>query len=211
MATLTKCVNGHYYDADKSKDCPYCRKQEEEQRRISRTLPIRPNGPGTWQEDGPTVSMPVPGEVKLDRGTYAKPRGRRGIPAGEEGVTIGIYSPQMGTAYVTGWLVGVEGPVKGRDYRISHGRNSVGCSHQSDICISEGTGIAENGHCIVVYDGRGNQFYLAPGNGTITYRNGELLREPVELSLGDRIGIGDCTFEFVPFCREGHVWEVEES
>ena len=43
------------------------------------------------------------------------------------------------------------------------------------------------------------------------YLNGELVREPKLLQLGDRISMGNCVFEFVPFCRDGHVWEVEDE
>lgn len=211
MSALVRCENGHYYNPDE-KECPFCRKRREETERMRKTLPTYSN---VWQggdedSDGKTMAAPVEGQVNLGGGLGRGPSGMAGISAGEEGPTIGIYSKSAGNAYVTGWLVGVKGPVRGRDYRIMHGKNMVGHSYNADITINEGEGISEIGHCTVVYDGKGNQFYLVPGNGSLTYLNGSLLGEPKELSLGDRIKLGNCEFEFVPFCREGHVWEEEE-
>ena len=40
--------------------------------------------------------------------------------------------------------------------------------------------------------------------------NGKYLTSPAEIRLGDLISIGQGTYEFVPFCREGRVWEKGE-
>ena len=37
--------------------------------------------------------------------------------------------------------------------------------------------------------------------------NGEMIGEPKEIVTGDRIVIGDSTFEFVAFCRGDKKWE----
>lgn len=213
MSMIVKCVNGHFYDAEKSKECPYCVRQEEKREMIIRELPehpeIRIRDEGL--DEGRTMAMPADREVFLQHGTTDPGAGRvRGISAAEDGVTQGIFCKARGTAYVTGWLVGTGGPVKGRDYRIMSGKNWIGRSYNMDICIAEGAGIAAVNQCAVVYDRRGNQFFVMQGAGTITYLNGGLVKKPEVLKLGDEIKMGNCTFEFVPFCREGHVWEVED-
>lgn len=213
MSTIVKCVNGHFYDAEKAKECPYCVRQEENRERIIRSLPenhvVRISDKGLGEDR--TVAMPVDGELYLNNG----PAGLasisvEGISAAEDGVTQSIFCKAKGTAYVTGWLVGTAGPVKGRDYRIMHGKNWVGRTYNMDICIAEGIGIAAVNQCAIVYDGKGNQFFIMQGTGTTTYLNGELVKKPERLKLGDEIKMGDCTFEFIPFCRDGHVWEVED-
>lgn len=209
MATLIRCVNGHMYDADKTKDCPFCEKREEARKQIQKTLPVYSSS--SWGEselnEDKTVAAPVAGEICFG-GMGKIETGLSGIAADNDVVTVGICSKYMGNAYVTGWLVGIDGPVKGRDFRIIHGNNRVGHSYNADITIAEGTGIAELAHCTVVYDGKGNHFFIGPGTGTITYLNGNLLNDWKQLKIGDRIKIGNCLFEFVPFCREGHVWEA---
>ena len=71
--------------------------------------------------------------------------------------------------------------------------------------------IADVKQCCVVYDSLSNRFFLTPGPGAATYLNDSLLENPRELIMGDVIGMGNSKFEFIPFCREGHVWKIEES
>lgn len=59
--------------------------------------------------------------------------GKEKIEANDYGRTIGYYSPVRGNDYVTGWLVCVKGPEKGRDYRLHHGFNRLGRSMDMDV------------------------------------------------------------------------------
>ena len=213
MSTLVKCVNGHFYDADKTKDCPYCRNIQEERKRISFGLDGHPvfsvddGGIG----DSVTMAMPAgggPDSTFLGGGAPAR---EEGLGNDGDSVTVGLFSRARGTSYITGWLVGVDGIVKGRDYRVFHGQNWVGRSYNSDIIIHEDSGIADVKQCCVVYDSLSNRFFLTPGPGAATYLNDSLLENPRELIMGDVIGMGNSKFEFIPFCREGHVWKIEES
>lgn len=209
---IVKCANGHFYDTNKSKECPYCIKKERERsERISElgNLPSFDVSFGPVNE-GVTVAM-TPGETgEVEIGCYGQNH-LQGMRAPGDSVTVGIYSKSAGTSYITGWLVCVDGPEKGRDYRIYHGKNWVGKSPDMDITIHGDQMIQSEKHCAIVYDGKGNKFYLTEGNGSLTYLNGSLLNGSVELKLGDEITIGNCKFEFVPFCREGHVWNAEEK
>lgn len=207
---IVKCANGHWYDMEKSKECPYCKQRSSAQMKLQSD--VRESGPAAagvpGLNDAVTVAMPrqTPREVEITN------QGRKGVASGvssNDSVTVSFFSKHRGTAYVTGWLVGREGPVKGRDYRITHGMNWVGNSHQMDICISEDTDMAEK-NCAVVYDGKSNSFFIVPEEGALTYLNGQLLTGSSSLELGDEIRLGRSRFEFVPFCREGHVWEEKE-
>lgn len=111
------------------------------------------------------------------------------------------------SCFVTGWLVCTEGPEKGRDYRIRYGFNKIGRSYEMDICIFEDQEISRETHCCVVYESRSNRFLLVPGQGTLTWLEGELVEEPRELFSGQRFRIGETTLEFVAFCRNGVTWE----
>ena len=75
------------------------------------------------------------------------------------------------------------------------------------ISIEADPSVSRSNQCAVVYDNRGNTFYLVPEKGNQVRLNGNALRMPAELKAGDLITIGQGIYEFVPFCREGRVWE----
>ena len=68
------------------------------------------------------MAMPVGGDQDVFLG-----RAGSGISAGvsatDDQVTMSFYTGPKGVSCVTGWLVCVEGPERGRDYRITHGMN----------------------------------------------------------------------------------------
>lgn len=121
--------------------------------------------------------------------------------------TISYHSEIKGNNYVTGWLICSQGAEKGRDYRLHFGFNRVGASGAMDICVSGDREIAAKYHCAVVYDDKGNKFYICPGKGTITYVNGELLEKSRELSGYEVIEIGKTKLEFVPYCGGERKWQ----
>lgn len=205
---IIRCDRGHYYDSAKYEDCPTCRSLDQRTSELMRELHTGfPDSQSPVNED---VTMPL-----IPRGgeTIEIGGGRRHVSGGaadEDEVTVALFSKSGGTAFVTGWIVCVDGPLKGRDYRIHHGMNRIGLSMNSDICLNGASGINMNKHCSVVYDDKSNRFYVVPENGMI-YLKGETVTEPKVLSTGDMIQIGNCSFEFIPFCREGHVWKGKED
>ncbi len=204
---LIKCVNGHYYDTKKYDSCPYCQKRETENSILQQKLgnvPVFRAAPGSINEDVTVAMMPGDPEVTVS----GKQGGiSAGIGADEDPVTVGFFSPSTGTACITGWLVCVEGPARGRDYRIFHGMNWVGRDPDMDIHMIEDKRIAPRKHCAVVYDRKSAKFFVVDGEVDLTYLNGELLKGSAKLKTGDVISIGESRFEFIPFCREGHQWE----
>lgn len=206
MAMIIRCANGHFYDAEKTGECPYCMNSDEKQEHVfvDRSSLPKQERSGLW-DDGITEAASSQGSVFI---SGSRPDPIQGM-ASREDVTIGLFSSAIGRGYVTGWLVGVKGPALGRDYRIHHGINWVGSGYNANIIIGEDSSIASEKHCGVVYDGANIDFYLIPGQGTNTYLNGQLLTSERKLYLGDAIVIGASTFEFIPYCREGHTWGTD--
>lgn len=135
-----------------------------------------------------------------------------GVEGPKDPVTIGgLFRPQSGTAYVTGWLVCIKGKMKGRDFRIHHGWNWLGKSMKMDIWFDGCDEIEKEKHCAIVYEDKSNQFFLVQGSGSVTYVNERLLTKPHTLTSGDMIQIGDSCFEFIPFCKGEKRWELEEK
>ena len=91
--------------------------------------------------------------------------------------------------YIAGWLVATEGREKGKDFQIYAGKNKI----NREICI--------------IYDPKGNRFYLAPEAGEIVCLNGELQMDAAEIRTGDQISCGENEYEFVAFCRGNRVWK----
>ncbi|MCI9590222.1 MAG: FHA domain-containing protein [Lachnospiraceae bacterium] len=120
--------------------------------------------------------------------------------------TIGIFQAEETFCPITGWLVCIGGPKKGKDYRIYVGYNHIGRDIDMDISIPEDSLIELSNHCAIVYDGKNNQFLIVPGMESATYLNQEYLSGPKVIKTGDILEIGKSELEFVAFCREGRKW-----
>ena len=205
---IIRCDRGHYYDSAKYDKCPTCKNLDQRTSELIREL--HTGFPGMNQEMNEDVTVPL-----IQRGgeTIEIGGGRKHVSGGgadEDEVTVALFSKAGGTGFVTGWIVCVKGPLKGRDFRIHHGMNRVGLSMNSDICLSGASDITMYKHCSIVYDEKSNRFYLVPDNG-IVYIGKDTITEPRMLTIGDMLQIGNCSFEFIPFCREGHVWKGRED
>lgn len=205
---VVRCPQGHYYDGVKFSSCPHCgisiegdssepaEKQPEAKAR---------GGLFGWLDRDKTVALSSssPHTIALEQA--------ENLEMEDDAKTIGFYSEVKGNDFVTGWLVCVEGPEKGRDYRLHHGFNRIGRDPGMQIQIADDPAVTRKNHCSIVYDDRSNQFSLVPSTGAITYYKENLLTKAEVLQMGDVIVIGNSTFEFIPFCRKGRVWKKEEN
>lgn len=101
---------------------------------------------------------------------------------------------------VVGWLVCVRGAERGRDWRLSYGRNDVGTQPPADILLSSSNPLKECRVCSIICDGKHKKMVLDPGKGPLVYYNNKLILEPVELKDGDEIGIEGSILCFQGFC-----------
>lgn len=185
---LMRCEKGHFYDKDKYNRCPVCHPNEDENEE-DRT-------PGNREE------------AREPREFYL--RWKEAEESGDENRTVLDEESEklIAHCFITGWLVCVEGPERGRDYRIRYGFNRIGRSHKMDICIFEDDQITRDVHCSIVYENKNNEFLLIPGKGSLTWKENELVNQPVKLSTGDRFRIGETILEFIAFCRDNIKWEM---
>jgi pSer/pThr/pTyr-binding forkhead associated (FHA) protein len=111
-----------------------------------------------------------------------------------------------------GWLVCVEGPDRGRDYRIHTERNYIGRAPTMDIAITGDPAISRDNHAVLSYNPKRHTFRLAPGESRgIVYLNDEEVDSTIELQPYDRIELGETKLLFVPFCGERFVWSAEQG
>ena len=190
---MKQCPKGHFYDETKHTQCPYCSVANLD---LSVTRPVRnPEPPAK-----PAADDAVQTAAHLEK-TVAKSN------ATAEGKTVGILSSQIGFDPVVGWLVCVDGPGKGRDYRLRSEKNFIGRSHKMDVAITEDNGISRDNHAVVSYNPKNNSFKLIPGDGHgLTYLNDEEVLAPMDLKMGDIVEIGKTKLMFVPFCGEWFRW-----
>ena len=155
------------------------------------TLPLNPPV-GNWAEPGNNFG-PLP---NLDGGMATVP-----VNANKGGVYSKAQRP------VTGWLVCVEGPELGRDFRLHEEYNYIGRNANMDVAITGDDSISRERHAIIAHDPQDQKFYFSPATGSgIVRHNGKTVLVPVELVEGDRLQIGNCTFLFVPLCGEKFKW-----
>ena len=109
---------------------------------------------------------------------------------------------------VCGWIVCIEGPRRGKDYKIMAGKNFVGRADDMDIQILGDNKISRRNHCIIVYDEKMGQTMMLPGDSNgLVYLGEKAVYVPTPLNQYDVIEIGGSKFVFIPFCGEHFKWK----
>ena len=193
--SMKRCNNGHFYDDTKHSVCPFCGVQNLD---LSVTMPVRNPIVGTG------VTQAKPAAPVIDK-TVAKSRA-----AVNDGRTVGIMRGRLGYDPVVGWLVCIDGPERGKDYRLRSEKNFIGRSASMDVNIAGDESISRNNHAAVSYDPKTNTYNVYPGEGHgLVYLNDEELRAPEKIKRGDIIELGKTKLMFIPFCGEGFQWQKD--
>jgi len=182
---LIRCDRGHYYDAQQHSRCPSC--------------------------GATTLAHHVaPLDASASEGSVGVTQVRGASAPGDVGVTVARVRKTMGFDPVVGWLVCIQGPEKGRDYRVRSERNGIGRGPEMAICIASDETISRENHAIISYNPRKASFRIAPGEGRgMTYLNDEEVDVPQPLQAYDRIELGQTQLLFVPLCGEHFHWQDE--
>ena len=229
---LKKCSNGHYYDSEKYTSCPQCRNEgtldagnynsaqyQSSTDNYDATTPIggTSSGGGNWSETLSESSFVDDAYGNETKATEAVTEGFQ--PSFEDGVN-GVEDYKGGTepvsldgvrgfAPVVGWLVCVDGPERGKDYRIKPGYNYIGREERMDICLRGDSKVSGNRDSLILYDDDTKIFYFGHQNGMNPVRvNGKPVINPIELSAFDMILIGSTKLIFVPLCGEKFDWKT---
>ncbi len=195
---LQECTNGHIYDTDQYASCPYCSGGN----RID-------FGADTGIGKTVAASAPVNHEIGA---TVAPVSYKNNQQESDIGKTVGVFQKKMSFEPVVGWLVCIEGPERGKDYRIYGKNNTIGRSEKMDICLKGDTSISRENHARLAYDKRHNAFHIIPADGTNSvYLNDEPVYVPMTLKANDIIEIGDYKLCFVPFCNDKFTWDDDKK
>lgn len=154
---------------------------------------------------------------------YFRDNSGSSAPAGgskvqDYGVTMPVIPDSMDASFgsvqfqpVVGWLVCIDGPAKGRDYRIHGQYNYIGRGHHMDICISGDDCISADRAAVIAYDAVEKFFSFGPSMGHNVVRvNGKMLMNAVVLNAYDELTIGKTKLLFIPLCGERFDWNEEK-
>lgn len=109
---------------------------------------------------------------------------------------------------VCGWMVCIDGPRKGKDYKITDGKNFIGRADDMDIQILGDNEISRRNHAIIVFDKKKKEFMLLPGDANgLVYLDENAVYTPMPLYPYAKIELGKSTFLFLPFCGSNYMWE----
>lgn len=122
-------------------------------------------------------------------------------------VFAGDLGVNGGTEPVVGWLVCIDGPVRGNDYRLHTGYNYIG-RETGDVRISGDQQISRQNHAMIAFDETDLIYYVGPSAGrNIIKVNGKAVINAVELHSYDVISIGTTKLIFVALCGEHFSWK----
>ncbi len=217
---IIKCKNGHSYDPSVTPECPECARLRALEGTVpldSEDAPVR----GGAEDIGKTqpvhfLSPDADANPSRDDGkakgwweqdSYQKAAdGNRGSWDRTEARSAEELTP------VVGWLVCIEGPAKGQDFRIHADNNYIGRAPYMDIAVTGDDTISRENHAILAYDTREKLYYFAPGSGRgIVRLNGKAVLMMTELHAYDKIEIGRSILIFVPLCGDQFSWEELED
>lgn len=138
----------------------------------------------------------------------AKPDNKAPARVADDDKTMPYLGETEGIEPVTGWLVCIEGPQQGQDYRIMAEKNFIGRAEDMHIRIVGDNTISRRNHAVIVYDPKKRNFYLLPGDASgLAYHNNEAVYTPVELTAYDVLQLGKSTFIFIPLCGVHFEWD----
>ncbi|WP_295882313.1 FHA domain-containing protein [uncultured Thiohalocapsa sp.] len=204
------CGKGHFYDDQNHSSCPFCGVDG-----------VELNIPPTVRSPNVAPTAPAGGVARPAAGTAPMPdnartRAARDIgepPSDDTEPTRAVWNKRLGGIDpVVGWLVCIEGPDKGRDFRIHTERNFIGRDPSMDIAIGGDASISRLNHTVVSYNPKKHSFSIAPGDARgLTYVNEDELLAAQALTAYDVIELGASKLLFVPFCGDRFTWPVADD
>lgn len=190
---MIQCNAGHFFDESKHSGCPYC------------GIPI---DLGTPRPTVPVTGPLAPAAADSAKTIPLRPAAAaQTAPTPPPGATRRLVEEELGIDPVVGWLVCIDGPDRGRDYRIRSENNFLGRDSSNHIAIAGDDTISRQKHATVAFEPNERAFWLLPGGGTgLTYRNGKMVVAPVQLQARDIVRMGKTSLMLVPFVDTDFSW-----
>ena len=211
------CSAGHVYDADQFASCPYCNRNTRAIQFGAAGGYIPTAAPGgygnTAAPGGYDAAIPPTGGRDATIGATVMPEAiRRRMEQERDNRTVGEFKRKLGYEPVVGWLVCVEGPEVGKDYRLYGRINTIGRAEDNDVVLAQEHTVSQKNHVRLAYDARHNNYQLIPGDGSnVTYLNDEPLYVPQRLNAYDVLEMGETKLMFIPLCNDRFRWPTSKA
>jgi len=197
MAIIKCFVCNHFYDDVKYPACPHCAE----------------NAKPSFEPDfsGESKTMPMDGGYApgFDEGDEAKTEAFYDDIEGEN-KTIGLFFQEEDYNPVTGWIVCVEGTVRGKSYEIHLNRNFIGRDKLMDITIPDDLQICRENHLSITYDLKSDRFFAKGEKGSLII-NGKAVSGATEIFENDTLEFGQSKYVFIPYCSKERNWKTNEK
>ncbi|MEZ5403902.1 MAG: FHA domain-containing protein [Bryobacteraceae bacterium] len=179
---MIQCASGHFFDEQKNSACPYC---------------------------ATPIDMPPPGRTVAIRPPAEGPPAAGGAPAAPlAGKTVRLVEEQLGIQPVVGWLVCIEGPDRGRDYRLRTEKNFIGRDPSMDVSVGSDPTVSRVRHAAVAFEPEEKQFWLIPGEASgLVYLNGQVVHSPGVMKHRDVVRLGKTQLMLVALVGEEFQWD----
>ncbi len=205
---IISCPKGHYYDANRYESCPYCSSGS-----FSPTVdPFADNVGDSPDYGGIGKTTDVGGEDTYEQygnfGPTEIPQAKkRAAQSMSKTQFVDTSTPAGAPVPVVGWLVAVEGPCRGTDYRIHTGYNYIG-REDGDICIHGDNTISAEKDAYVTYVPQTRKFYIAheQGKNVLLVNDMPVIGGGMEIHSFDLITIGTTKLMFIGMCGEKFTW-----
>ena len=202
------CSAGHVYDADQFPSCPYCNRNT---RAIQFGATAAPAGYGATTAPAGYGAAPAGRDDTIGQ-TVMPEAIRRRMEQKRDNRTVGEFKRKLGYEPVVGWLVCVEGPEVGKDYRLYGRINTIGRAEDNDVVLAQEHTVSQKNHVRLAYDAKHNNYQLIPGDGSnVTYLNDEPLYVPQRLNAYDILEMGETKLMFIPLCNDRFRWPTSKA
>ena len=172
---------------------------------------VRPRPPAPAARPESAVSRSAGEPVRHEERRPAPPRERAAPapPAADRTTVVPKASLVPGAPavrYVVGWLLGINGSLKGESFAVRIGRNVIGRDSRSDIPVSDDQ--ASSHHADLVFRLDEKRYILMDHNSTNgTFVNETEIEPRRDLAKHDVVRIGTHDFLFIPL--EGFSWDEQ--
>ncbi len=213
MVTCPGC--GHPYDSAKNPRCPRCGgfAPTENPGGTGGFTPTEPLGGGFTPTEAPMGA--AGGPYNANFGATMPPDGTPAAGGGSNPFDVptvvgGGRADGDLAEPVVGWLVCIEGPARGTDYRLHAGYNYIG-RESGDVRIRGDQQISRQNHAMVAYDSGEHLYFVGPSAGRNLIKvNGHAVLQAVEIKNYDVISIGTTKLIFMGLCGQQFSWEKRE-
>lgn len=212
---MTQCSAGHFYDDSRFSACPYCPAVSHPP--AGATAPVRPASPVA--ATAPAVPAPSPTHPDANKTVPMRPRtDAPSVPTNAPGAKTVVYYPGARStdpatpaaepfSPVVGWLVCVDGPNRGKDYRLHVAKNFIGRDSSMDVALPGDAEVSRERHAEVIFEPESRTFWLKPGDSSgLVYLNGAMQMAPVQMRPRDIIKLGGTRLMLVPLVDASFDW-----